>query len=1237
MSIRERFPGKVMAPVEDGNIITANNPGPSTVSGGLEQIIKDMAAQGTGGENVSHAIPNPLANITSFVKLVNEVNVKITEGSNKGITREQVIMSLEKTEKSRYLEWLGLSAVVALRGVYSMSGLEVRMEKVPLNQDSLFDCALMFAMDNMNDSYRFMIDAYDGGGVPQEGGLYYLKQGDEYFAIYNHEIGICPMQHYNAELFKDRIPWYHWSEGESEHDSWEDPLDVLQENDYAVERFKAWMINTGNGQCVGAAGVSGNLVNSFTSADWANEETLLNQAYQQYRKNNANNPHADFSILNGMADRAKSFCQVCCAYTDAAGDKHIFPRLLNRRLVLAQRSKEEPCGMGYNDDNGAWRPLILQYADDGAQSNLKNLHQFVPIIPFTGKAAELCGNAFEIREISFLASSTKAEKLDSVEVCMTLYMTGMNETFSFTHTYDLDDIRGGVLPYLMVWPWVELPRNSWNTFFATQKNSPVNFEGHYGIRLGGDLRLELKEGEKKKVQECGGGGESWEICRSNERFKYAIVNRVAGEKTFPGGVIMIPRMGEITPGAVNYNLGIDFGTTSTVCAIQEQGRQTQFLPYKDFSRNVTIGDMKTDIDEVARQRWIGRSSTETGSVLAERKILTVAQLFARDENLGTLNVGQDEPFMTGRFFLASSSMLCQYAAGGNFAARGIYNDLKLSTGTELEEQRASVLFLAGIYTQALLYVLSQPSAHNGKINQIRVSYPGGLTRDNLRALWMGATQVVNACLTSDSAYALDANRISYCTEAEAAQAFNMAIHGNMASYINIDIGGGTTDVSITDSVERKNRTLSFKYAGRELIIDSFIEIYRHWKEERAVDRSQHLEGIWGKAVEKLPPETKEQLLFNFFERCDDRDITQASLEKAITDESLRMFVEILLNDFEMLLPNTYNYNILRSTITAKFFLLMRMVGEFIRENKEMLLAGCAEEYDAQGMARKVIPMVFSGTAAETLHHVFNRPLGQLNGLQNTVLGGAGGKTESRMLNRMAEMIAQIAQIEGDIIIRLQVSPEVREKKEVAFGLLDGNVSMVSENGNKLWTLTEIADLAKQLEDAEIRSWFFNIFKKGLPAEGMREAFLEHFKNTVPEARYGDYAAMLEEKINDKKVSNLIAESRSRIESIQGQIEQMRRYWEGITEAAGSSNTTWPANAAAGADLGFGPGICKLSDILPIGNDLQTMISQCILDISMDKKKRRYLVSLENDAQRENMFVVYIVETLINKAMSAKQI
>lgn len=1242
--VRDLFPGRAFTPFVTEIGGAAGNAGPAPVEGHTLSQLADMIPVPDGAaSSAPQARPNPLANITSFVTTIGRVNRLLEHDATVGRSRRDTLDQLRRDESdayARYIEWSALSATVALRGVYSMYGLSVTMQSEELDgRRYLFDRALLFALHNMGPSYQFLVSSEDPlTGQPLTGKLFYLMQNGSPFAIYSDEIGVCPILNYRDTSFDGMVPWYSPRADQDEHASWRDPLDCGT-GPYVENRFKWWMVRNNRRNAVEVPDAALAALAAYDACatiggwDVACQEL---QALYEHR-------------YPDHAGRAERFGTVCGGYIDEqSGLPRMLPPFFTSRLLLAcKETADEPCGLGYNSSDGSWHSLSLT-GDSATFQQLSGLDRLVPVIPFTRQAAELYGNEFEIEALRFDAYAAGPDRLARVEMHAQLVFQDINaQRFAFTRVYPLEEIVSGLLPYLTVWPWVALPRDSWTTFYATQKDSEADYRPLCGEGFSDTLRLELSEGVSYTVQEKGNplaAKQSWQVTCHNRRFRYASVCPQSGS---PLGVVLIPRVQELDARPLvpaNYQLSIDFGTTSTVCAIKDPAGRVSFLPYQEFGRNVTIGDREHDFARVAERRWLGRASENTGDTLLDRKTLSTAQLFDWTPADGAPPPAHAalKMFVSGRFFLATSTQLCGYTANGSFQNQGIYNDLKLSTDTDTAQMQAGVLFLAGLYMQALLYVLSSTQGV-GQIGALRVSFPGGLTRDILEDRWNFAADLVNSCLAPNSPYRLDVNAIQYCTEAEAARRFNqahIALPGTRG-YLNVDVGGGTTDISIvTTPPDPTAPSLSFKYAGREVIINSFIQAYRHWKDDSQQEAArQHFSQIWTNALDPLVPperaaEVRSQLIGNFFRECS--QYNDAMLARAGDSESLRMMLEILLNDFDMVVPRLGQYNLLRSLFTAKFFLLMRMVAEFMAQNADRLEALIDTSYNTAGEPMQNICISFTGTAAMTLQHVFALPADQLNQLSSLRQDLPAG----RMLGKVAAMVGRVVG-KPSLALTLMISPTVREKKEVAFGILTADGFQDDAVEMPAATEQEVASLFFQLDPAQRRDWYRRKFGENLAAEDAdQQAQVTRRLDGATGETLEKYHNSLSRRVNESKIRGWIAEIRRDPAAMQAEVEQAIKSWSSFTEAQGHAQTTWPVAAPRDTNLGLGSGKTTLDLVLPRGNELTNAIINALNELDNPETSAsllRYLVSIPEDVYRRSLLLIYVVEKIINQALYQNQV
>ena len=132
MAVKDLFQGNAFTPFGADIGAAAAGPGPQPV---VNLTLADLAGQIALPANAQAAAPqarpNPLASATSFASDVLRVNESLQNRD-----RAAVLAGLAQAEPevyARYIEWTALSAVVALRGVYSMYGLQLEMQAVALD------------------------------------------------------------------------------------------------------------------------------------------------------------------------------------------------------------------------------------------------------------------------------------------------------------------------------------------------------------------------------------------------------------------------------------------------------------------------------------------------------------------------------------------------------------------------------------------------------------------------------------------------------------------------------------------------------------------------------------------------------------------------------------------------------------------------------------------------------------------------------------------------------------------------------------------------------------------------------------------------------------------------------------------------------------------------------------------------------------------------------------------------
>lgn len=142
--VKDQFPSESLSSFQT-SVTTAATAGPAnTTAATLSNLAQSMENTPVGASvNVSHSVPNPLGNITSFAATIQQINEKLQQDPNNGKRYLEALANDDPIRAAKYNEWLGLCALVALRNVYSMNGLQVELVYEQF-EDEPFDRAVLF-------------------------------------------------------------------------------------------------------------------------------------------------------------------------------------------------------------------------------------------------------------------------------------------------------------------------------------------------------------------------------------------------------------------------------------------------------------------------------------------------------------------------------------------------------------------------------------------------------------------------------------------------------------------------------------------------------------------------------------------------------------------------------------------------------------------------------------------------------------------------------------------------------------------------------------------------------------------------------------------------------------------------------------------------------------------------------------------------------------------------------------
>ena len=1034
MQIRDLFTDNLVAstrlsPTLVPGLDTSESKGPITAADGIgpAQIAENFyLTTESDSANSAYARPSMLAHVSSFASGVRTIAEKWNAGKLTGA-------HMDSSAYRDFIEWQGLVAIVALHDIYSYKGLDISVKSIQLNsKDKLHECILLSMSKDMD--YKTTITV-DESGIPQ-GKLFYVCQKDEPFAIFHPVIGICPLQTYSKTLFDGVVDWFSSQQGTVKtcHEAWlpvcsgEGRLD-----DFFLARIAWWAEK-----------------NRMKDLHELMQKGMRDpQKYNPdlYKRLEASTQWPAVSNIDEIwQDRGAEFSTAVQAWQNAGSLSSLF----TDTLFLAYVQEKSDSRLTYNTPDGAKQ---LDFSNAGT---LPELAHFVPVLPFTQSGAKLLEKGCMLKEVRITAVAVPGG-LSGVRVEVSI-QTPEDEVLPLNRFYSAEALIQGPLPYMMVWPWVSLPAKMWKKYYATWQKGSGDVYDVLQDGSGSDLprmaevSLEMDGGEHHRIRRAA-SKDAWDVYYRTDPFRYAVMKNSEGAEL---GTIFVPQcaplQGEPLSGTA-IPLSVDFGTTSTVCGLKLSDGKNVVLPYRDYSRTITVEDPDTRRN-VSHHHWLG---TDPG-VEHARKIFSVAQLFERADgsaapNLAVMNgIGNQTYYVDGRLFLVSGALLNVYAGAhpgvlDPFSTQKIMNDMKFTNKLDLKNAAAAAIFLAGVYQYALLYLLSanyRPSAGSEFI-KLRVSYPNDVTLNALKNTWSNVKEILAG--TVDPVLLQPLENIHYYTEARATTQYQLRPGGGydtLSNLISLDIGGGTTDISITNrTYPGEVRSLSVRYAGKEIMIDSIIETFRQYSPHATFERVKTFRDLW-QASEK----ESSLMITDFDEIC--KEFQKSSSDDAgrydlVDSNSLRMIVEMLLaGGMDLGDPHQPNgTNFLRRLIMAKFLMLMRLVAETIRNNLDMwCIAGHKGPLQLNGNTLS-LHLSVTGTGAQLLQYVFNCSLGDLDSRDANALRYALPHS-SACIDILNELFKNVIGPENlgenvSVNITFHVNHDVAEKLEVCYGMLQPGI------------------------------------------------------------------------------------------------------------------------------------------------------------------------------------------------------
>ena len=505
-------------------------------------------------------------------------------------------------------------------------------------------------------------------------------------------------------------------------------------------------------------------------------------------------------------------------------------------------------------------------------------------------------------------------------------------------------------------------------------------------------------------------------------------------------------------------VNIDFGTTSTVFAISETNGP------------LTLGTFELKVNScltisTQRSRW-DISSLRWTPIIAEKdqpregKILTVAQLF-ETASAASAGVTNRVPYEYGRYCVLDVRTLNDLrgntAQNDYISARGIYSNLKFGTlpknATQEQidkrdaEEKATEVFMANVLVEAIAQTLQLGI---GSIH-FRCAYPSEASLEYLETHWDHAMAIATSFFDAvfdpnDSTKAICIDKgIEYYLEAEAAAEQNAK--GVHHPVINVDIGGGTTDISMYyDKEYEPVDSVSVRYAGRQLTVESIVQAYRVWDDgQNETVRAEHNEErkkafcyLWdGNGADKTMSAAIRDIWNEKLSKTIDVYAKQGDIQKYVDylrgDDSIREQIEVLLSRYELHFDamDHPSHALLCQLIRTKVFLLLTAVAEYtkacVKKNPNLFRPMGEDSYAVDvylcGTGAKAVVLAFSGVGPSQINKI------------NGIKVGTNGNTQlmDHCLETMNRIFEHVIGQKVEVSLSLNAA-NVNAKTDVCYGM-----------------------------------------------------------------------------------------------------------------------------------------------------------------------------------------------------------
>ena len=340
------------------------------------------------------------------------------------------------------------------------------------------------------------------------------------------------------------------------------------------------------------------------------------------------------------------------------------------------------------------------------------------------------------------------------------------------------------------------------------QTSNHNYKVSFFKQDGREIKIQKPDQSVRSIKSEHDHGATSKHFVLRESFSFAEINN-GNHK----GLVVTNYLKEVGYGAQQSYVAIDFGTTNTFIAMAfaNEVKSSPFIIDKKDKQLITLHDPKFKIlyqlEEVL--------TTELPPLFFGKEHDYWFPIRTAVMEIGNINYSKAMPIgdIPIAFFMQ------RRGNPGNGLDSSIITNLKwLSLGTTLEESNINEARISAFISEIMILIRNKILLNNGNLNKVNIVwfYPSSLgeTRHKFNKIWEDSAQeyiskqakIFNFQESLAPFYAYGPNQVK----------------GQQFPVINIDIGGGTTDVAVFEK-EEPTFTTSFRYAGNSVFGDGYKE------------------------------------------------------------------------------------------------------------------------------------------------------------------------------------------------------------------------------------------------------------------------------------------------------------------------------------------------------------------------------------------------------------------------------